>query len=243
VPFRRPVPRGPRDAAVAILMFHVIGTPPPGSPYPDLWVNRATFAADVAALAHAGYHATTLDAVWRAWHHRGAMPRHPVVLSFDDGYSGQSTYARRVLERVGWPGDLDLLVHNLGVKGGLSRGEVRAMLRDGWEVDAHTMTHPDLTTVDAGRLRYEIAGSRTWLRRAFGVPVDFFCYPAGRYDVAVEDAVRAAGYDGATTEDPGIATLHDDAFALPRLRVTPEMTPAGLLALMHAVAPTSARPS
>jgi peptidoglycan/xylan/chitin deacetylase (PgdA/CDA1 family) len=126
------------------------------------------------------------------------------------------------------------------VKGDLSRTEVRAMLRDGWEIDAHTMTHADLTTLDAARLRYEVAGSRTWLRRAFAVPVDFFCYPAGRYNATVEAAARAAGYDGATTEDPGIATRRDDPFALPRIRVTPEMTPAAVLAQARA---TSARPS
>ena len=69
------------------------------------------------------------------------------------------------------------------------------MLRDGWEIDAHTLTHPDLTTVEPGRLR-GWAGSRTWLRRAFGVPVAFFAYPAGRYDARAEAAVRTAGGAG-----------------------------------------------
>ena len=68
------------------------------------------------------------------------------------------------------------------------------MLRDGWEIDAHTLTHPDLTTVDAARLRREVAGSRRWLRQTFAVPVNFFAYPSGRYNPAVEAAVRAAGY-------------------------------------------------
>ena len=77
------------------------------------------------------------------------------------------------------------------------------MLRDGWEIDAHTLTHPDLTTVDAARLRREVAGSRRWLRHAFGVPVDFFAYPSGSYNPAVEAAVRAAGYMGATTTAAG----------------------------------------
>ena len=117
------------------------------------------------ALAHAGYHATTLDAVWRAWHGHGSLPRHPVVISFDDGYQSQSTAARRMLDRLGWPGVLNLEVKNVGLKGGLARDQVRAMMRDGWEIDAHTLTHPDLTTVDAARLRREVGGSRRWLRQ------------------------------------------------------------------------------
>jgi peptidoglycan/xylan/chitin deacetylase (PgdA/CDA1 family) len=110
------------------------------------------------------------------------------------------------------------------------------MMRDGWEIDAHTLTHPDLTTVDAPRLRREVAGSRRWLRRAFGVPVDFFAYPSGRYNPTVEAAVRAAGYMGATTTQLGQATRVGDPYAMPRVRVTPEMRPAQLLALVRGLA-------
>ena len=231
------MPTGPRNAPVPILMYHVIAAPPPGTPYPDLWVRPESFAHQIAALAHAGYHATTLDAVWRAWHGRGAMPRHPIILSFDDGYQSQSTRARRMLDRLGWPGVLDLAVENVGLDGGLTRGEVRAMIRDGWEIDAHTLTHVDLTTVDHARLAHEVAGSRAWLHRVFGVPVDFLCYPAGRYNAVVEAAVHAAGYRGATTTDPGIASRHGDAYALPRVRVMPEMTAADLVAVLRRLNP------
>ena len=195
-------PTGPHHAPVAILMYHVVAAAPPGAAYKDLWVAPGRFSQEMHALAHAGYHATTLDAVWRAWHGHGSLPRHPVVISFDDGYQSQSTAARRMLHRLGWPGVLNLEVKNVGLKGGLARDQVRAMMRDGWEIDAHTLTHPDLTTVDAARLRREVGGSRRWLRRAFGVPVDFFAYPSGRYNPTVEAAVRAAGYMGATTTQP-----------------------------------------
>ena len=110
------------------------------------------------------------------------------------------------------------------------------MMRDGWEIDAHTISHVDLTTLDAVRLQHEVAGSRAWLHEAFGIPVDFFCYPAGRYDPGVEAAVHAAGYSGATTTQPGQATRATDPYALPRIRVTPEMTPRQLLATVHGLA-------
>jgi peptidoglycan/xylan/chitin deacetylase (PgdA/CDA1 family) len=233
-----PVPTGPRNAAVPILMYHVIATRPPGAAYPELWVSPQAFERQIAVLAEAGYHATTLDAVWRAWHGHGAMPLHPIVLSFDDGYQSQSTRARRMLDRLGWPAVLDLAVKNVGLAGGLTRGEVRAMLRDGWEIDAHTLRHVDLTTLDPARLRDEVAGSRAWLRHAFGVPVDFFCYPAGRYDQAVEAAVHAAGYRGATTTNEGVASRRGDPYALPRVRVTPEMTAVDLVAVLHRLTAT-----
>jgi peptidoglycan/xylan/chitin deacetylase (PgdA/CDA1 family) len=118
---------------------------------------------------------------------------------------------------------------------------VRKLIAAGWEIDAHTLTHPDLTTLDGARLWKEVDGSRVALRHMFHVPVDFFCYPAGRYDPAVEAAVHAAGYRGATTTNAGIASHQGDPYAMPRVRVTPEMTAADLIALLHQL--TSARPS
>jgi len=97
---------------------------------------------------------------------------------------------------------------------------VRTMIADGWEIDAHSLTHPDLTTLGPAALRREVAGSRAEIRRTFGVAADAFCYPAGRFDPAVEAAVHAAGYRAATTERPGAARPHDDRYALPRIRVS-----------------------
>jgi peptidoglycan/xylan/chitin deacetylase (PgdA/CDA1 family) len=96
---------------------------------------------------------------------------------------------------------------------------VRTLIGDGWEIDAHTITHPDLTTLGAAALQREIAGSRARIRSAFGVPVDAFCYPAGRFDPVVEAAVRVAGFRAATTELPGAARPGGDRYALPRIRV------------------------
>jgi peptidoglycan/xylan/chitin deacetylase (PgdA/CDA1 family) len=236
-PIARPqVPRGAHDAPVPILMYHVIDAAPAGAAEPGLWVPSGRFAAEMAALARAGYHAVTLDTVYSAWHGRGSLPVHPIVISFDDGYDSQYHNARATLERLHWPGVLNLEVNNVDLKGGLSRNQVARMVRDGWEVDAHTLTHPDLTTLDARGLRHEVAGSRQWLRRVFGVPVNFFAYPSGRYDPTVEAAVRRAGFRAATTTQAGVAAPHDDAYALPRVRVIPEMTPGQLIALLRGMA-------
>jgi peptidoglycan/xylan/chitin deacetylase (PgdA/CDA1 family) len=201
-------------------MYHVIAPAPAGAKYAGLWVAPAALRAQVAALATAGYTGVTLDRVLDAWEGRDALPPHPVVLSFDDGYLSQGTAAGAVLRAAGWPGVLNLAWHNLGAPGGLTAGRVRTMIADGWEIDAHSLTHPDLTTLDPAGVRREIAGSRAAIRRAFGVAADAFCYPAGRFDPAVEAAVRAAGYRAATTERPGAARPRDDHYALPRIRVS-----------------------
>jgi peptidoglycan/xylan/chitin deacetylase (PgdA/CDA1 family) len=211
-------------------MYHVISAPMPAAPYPELYTTKQAFAAQMQALASKGYHGVTLESVYRYWRHAEALPSKPIVISFDDGYLSDYTHARPVLERLHWPGVLNLEVNNVLTPGDLSAPHVKALIRAGWEVDSHTVTHPDLTRVTPQQLRDELVNSRSFLRRRFGVPVDFFCYPAGRYDATVEAAVRRAGYRLATTTQPGLANPRGDPLALARIRVSGSDGVSGLMA-------------
>jgi peptidoglycan/xylan/chitin deacetylase (PgdA/CDA1 family) len=203
---------------VPILMYHVISDPPASAPYPDLYVPRAKFAAQVAWLAGHGYHAVTLQQVFDSWRGARTLPAKPVVFSFDDGYLSQLRNALPLLGARRWPGVLNLEVHNLGPVWGIRPPGIRKLLRAGWELDAHTLTHPDLTKIGAAQLREEVAGSRAAIGKRFHVPVNFFCYPAGRYNDTVIAAVQAAGYLGATTTNYGLARP-SELFTLARVRV------------------------
>ncbi len=210
---------GPRTLAVPILMYHVIGPVPAGEPYPGLFVSKPAFVAQLRYLIDRGYQAVSLQQVYDFWHHRARLPRHPVVLSFDDGYREDFSVVAPLLRELRWPAVLDLIVRNTRPGQDLTPPYVRALITAGWEVDSHTVDHVDLTTLSAARLRYELVASRRDLRRAFGVPVNFFCYPSGSYDPAVVKAVRAAGYLAATTTNPGLAGPAQP-YRLARLRVS-----------------------
>ena len=196
---RPAVPKGPHSRPVPILMYHALAVPPVGAPYPELYVRPADFAAQIRWLAAHRYQAVTLDRVLAYWRGRTTLPVRPVVLTFDDGYRSDYTVAMPVLRAQGRAGVLNLQVGNLVPL------RVRKLIRSGWEVDAHTLTHPDLTTVGAAQLQNEVGGSRRAIRRLYGIPVNTFCYPAGRYNAAVIAAVRAAGYKAATTTRPGLS--------------------------------------
>jgi peptidoglycan/xylan/chitin deacetylase (PgdA/CDA1 family) len=206
------------DRAVPILMYHVIAAPTAAAAYPQLFVRPADFAAQMKWLADRGYHGVKLRQVYDYWRTGKGLPRNPIVISFDDGYLSDHTEAFRVLGALHWPGVLNLKVNNLLSNYSLPPWRVRALIGAGWEIDAHTITHPDLTKVDDKRLWYEVHGSRVEISRRFHVPVDFFCYPSGRYDSRVVAAVQRAGYLGATTTDYGLARP-SDLYTLKRIRV------------------------
>ena len=203
---------------VPILVYHVVSAPPGSAHYPDLYVRAADFAAQMDWLAEHGYHAVTLKHVYDSWKKRARLPARPIVISFDDGYLSQYTRAFPVLRAHHWPGVLNMEVNFLQPVGGLRPWRVRRLIEAGWELDAHTLTHPDLTTLDDAELWRQVDGSRVALRREFHVPVDFFCYPAGRYDARVIRAVELAGFLGATTMNYGVARP-PGLFTLDRVRI------------------------
>ena len=199
-------------------MYHVIAAPPAGTALPNLWVQPEDFTAQIDWLAAHHFHAVTLHQVYDYWLRGTSLPQQPIVISFDDGTMGQETHALPVLRKLHWPGVLNLKVNALKSRFTVPPWRVRQLLASGWELDSHTITHPDLTHVDDAQLWQEVHGSRVELQRMFHVPVDFFCYPSGRYDERVVDAVRRAGYLGATTETYGLARPQD-VYTLSRIRV------------------------
>jgi peptidoglycan/xylan/chitin deacetylase (PgdA/CDA1 family) len=224
----------PGTDPVPILMYHVIAAPPPGAPFPGLYVEPAEFAEQMHALERAGWHAVTLDQVETYWR-RGVPlgPGKPIVISFDNGYNSQYTQALPVLRRLGWVADENLQLSGLPPsQGGLGPAQIRGLLSAGWELDTQGISHADLITLDADELHYQVAVARQTLQQRYHVPVNWFCYPSGHYNPTVEAAVKAAGFIGSTTVVPGWAHPGDDPYRLHRLRVLGGTSGHSLLTLL-----------
>lgn len=233
-----PRARAASGPPVPILMYHHIASAPPGARLPALWVSPGAFSSQVRALRAAGYRAVTLGRVWDAWHGGAPLPRRAVVLSFDDGYADQVAAALPVLRRARWPGVLNLALSFLPAMGGAPA--VARLVDAGWEVDSHSLTHPDLRTLTPAALAHEVAGSRRVIRALTDVTPRFFCYPSGRVNEAVVAAVRRAGYVGATTTRRGFANPRDpDRMA--RVQVSRGTSGTALVRRLRALRPSDGR--
>ena len=218
-------------------MYHVINPPPAGAKFPGLYVAPEEFAAQMQALARAGFHAVTMDQMLANWTRGTPLPAgKPIVLSFDNGYQSQYTQALPVLRRLGWVGVENMQLTGLPTsQGGLSRAQISGLVAAGWELDTQGLSHAELTKLDPGALHEEVSLARTEVQSRYHVPVNWFCYPSGHYNAAVVAAVKAAGYVGSTTVVPGWAGPSEDRYRLPRLRVLGETSPAELLAEIAAI--------
>ena len=81
----------------------------------------------------------------------------------------------------------------------LSHGELRDLASEGFEIGAHGFSHKDLWKLSAEELAQEINPCKPILEDILGAEVKMFCYPKGRYDANVIQALKDAGYWGART--------------------------------------------
>jgi peptidoglycan/xylan/chitin deacetylase (PgdA/CDA1 family) len=212
----------PTLASVPILAYRVINDVPAGSSAdPALYVPPDAFSAQMNALKSAGWRAVTLNQLEAYWTHGTALPTgKPIVITFDTGYASQYTNALPVLKQLGWVGVENVQINGLPQsEGGISDAQIRGLIAAGWEIDSGGISAGDLTSLDSSSLQTELTSSKDTLHSRYNVPVNWFAYPGGHYDANVVAAVRAAGYAGASTFNPGWASPQGDRYRLPRIVV------------------------
>ena len=214
-----------------VLLYHHVGPSRPGT-FPELTVSAERFARHVSWLVRRGY-VGIRPADWLAWcgNHR-ALPRKPVLLTFDDAYADLTTYALPVLKRHGFGAAVFVVTHHVGgenvwdrLRGAqphrlMTEDQIREWAGRGIEFGAHSRTHADLTTLSDREVQEEIDGSRDDLAAVTAQHVRAFAYPFGRTNEAVRKRVRAV-FDCAFSCEAGLNTVSSDRYALSRSMVQP----------------------
>lgn len=215
------VPPGRPSVRVPILEYHYIRVNP--DPHDRLGYNLSVTPADFSEqmdwLRASGYHPIDLGDLRAYFQERRALPSRPVVLTFDDGYDDFYTTAFPILQAHEFKAVSYVVPGFLDHQRYMTSAQVRTIDGAGVEVAAHTMHHVDLTMASPSQLAVEVQGSRRALEQLVGHPVLDFCYPSGKFDNAVVGATGQAGFQSATTEQPGTGHGWADRLTWPRVRV------------------------
>jgi len=212
-----------------ILMYHAICLPhEPAGPF----VMRAShFAKQMTWLKRLGYHPISLTQFLICKRDNQLPPARSVVITFDDGYADNYTYAFPILHQYDIPGTIFLVSDLIGSTnnwdhegqlGGrplMSWSQIRDMHGQGIHFGAHSRTHPALTAISSLQAESEIIGSRKLLESKLGVPVNFFAYPYGEYDPSIQAMVQDAGFMASCTINTGLNTLITPTLLLRRAEV------------------------
>jgi len=178
------------------------------------------FARQVAALAKAGY-AGVGSAQLLSSGAEGTAPgsRLPVVVTFDDAYTGLAEHAFPVLADNGFRALVFVITDFVGrentwdVQYGwrkffhLSWDQLAQWQARGMEVHSHGVRHARFTWLSDGQVADELGRSREVITSRLGAPPAAISYPFGAVDARVRGLAAAAGYTlgfaGPTGAEPG----------------------------------------
>ncbi len=217
---------------VPVFMYHHISNQPTTSLFAyNLTVTRSDFDQQLTWLQQQGYHTMTLTELFDALYDGKALPAHPVILTFDDGYEDVYLNALPVLLAHHDRGVFNIIT---GMIGGtyVTWDQVRSMARDGMQIASHTIHHVNVGNPPLGTSTWaELTLSQRTLEAQLDQPIQFFCYPSGEpfhYDTVAQQQevlhiLSIDDYVGATLDPFSLFSAAQRAqvpYELPRIRVS-----------------------
>lgn len=203
--------------AVPIIMYHQVAYQ---STEPLNTVSPENFEKHMAYLKGHGYKVVSLKEYIEN-KDRTKFGSKLVVLTFDDGFENNYTYAYPILKKYGFPATMFVITNFINKPGFLKEEEIREMLSSGLiEIASHTQNHSYLPQIkDDARLWSEIHDSKIDLENRLGIKVDFISYPIGGFDENIKGLVKKSGYQAALTTNRGYDKLAKDLYELKRVRL------------------------
>lgn len=202
----------------AILMLH--GVDDSGS---VLTVTRAELGSLVRSIQRSGHRIVPLAELLRG------QADNVIALTFDDGFTSVSEHAAPVLAEHGAPATLFLTTERVGLDNRwpsqpadaprsamMQWSDVQRLAAQGWDIEAHSLHHPDLRTLNDQELERELVEPCDRIEQELGRRPRILAYPYGYFDERVAGRARAH-FEYALTTVFRPLRAREDVAQLPRL--------------------------
>jgi peptidoglycan/xylan/chitin deacetylase (PgdA/CDA1 family) len=210
--------------AIPILMYHHLeGLASNATLIQRTWtVSPSSFEEQLDYLAAHGYHTISFGQLDAFFEQGQPLPIHPVVLTFDDGWSDDYEVAFPALRERGMVGTFFVPTAYAGAPGGklLSWDQIDEMDAAGMEFGGHTIDHADLKRVSKEEALRQLLVSKSKMEERLGHATIVFAYPFGVYDAGVISQVQEVGYRVAVGLCCGYKLRAEILLTLPRIRIS-----------------------
>ena len=226
------------ERRLAILGYHRVGPPPPGSWETWFSIPEETLVSHVRQLRDGGWRVIGLGELLAALDDASALGPRTALLTFDDGYRTLRGAALRVLRDFGCPATCFVPTDFIGRRNlfDVENGEpeeaicdvddLRALVAAGIAVQSHGASHTAFSALDDAARERELRVSRKALEAALGTPVEALAFPygdVGRNGDGLDAALRRNGYRLAFLYGGGPTRLPiADPYRLPRIAIGPD---------------------
>ncbi len=203
---------------VPILTYHHVGSP--SGKWRLLGINGRSFTFQMDFIKRHGYHVISLDELVKGIQAGRSFPHNSVVITFDDGYDDNYSYAFPILKQYGFPAIIFLISNGIGSPDLLTWDQVKEMEHYNVMAGAHTRHHVYLPMATASLYRDEIAGSKKEIEDHLGHRIDYFAYPVGGFSEDIKSFVQESGYKAAMSTNRGTDRFNKDLFEMKRIHMS-----------------------
>jgi len=209
------------ESGVPVLMYHSIS-----SKYDcSICVTENQFRKQMAWLYDNGYHAVSVDAFYSALAENGTLPEKPVLITFDDGFKDNYQAAWPILKEFGFTGTFFVVTGKIDSYN-LDWEDLKQLVENGNSIGSHSVTHRDLSSLNAAQQEKELRESKRTLEEGLGAPIKAFCFPYGKYNKTTLSLLPELGYSLSFTTRSGKVCFGDDEYLLKRVHVVGGMSMA-----------------
>ncbi len=220
---------------IPVLMYHKIPLAPIDSTH-KIFVTKWNFEKHLSFFKKRSLSSITFQdyvevrETLKPKHH---IPERPIIISFDDGYTDNFFNALPLMQTYGYKGILYLLGDPNLLQNKwdadtekvqeplMSLEQKRVMVKAGWEIGAHSMTHASLPELSDEAITYEIVESKNRLEQDLGIKIYSFAYPYGNVNENVKSILKNAGIPLGIATDSGGMTIEEDLMQVFRINIFP----------------------
>jgi peptidoglycan/xylan/chitin deacetylase (PgdA/CDA1 family) len=205
------------NVGILVLYYHAVDPAHPGE---ELYVSPTQLKEQLQLIKDLGYTSLTMAEVYDYIKNNKVIPEKSILITFDDGYTDNYTYAFPILKELNMKATIFVITS--GTDNGnfyVSSEQIKEMSDYGIDIESHTVSHAHLNTLSYEEQLQELKDSKAKIESITKKDVLSIAYPYGDYNEDSKKAALAAGYSIAFTTDSGLTDKTDNPFSLNRIYV------------------------
>lgn len=191
-------------ATIPVLMYHRVIPEAPRHSHHGIWVTAQSFEQNLFSLKQRGYSPMTFEQYQLFLNGEIALPKKPIILTFDDGYEDNYIYAFPLLKKFRFPAVIFVVVDETRRTNFwdadepqvplMTNEQICEMSAAGIEFGSHTVTHPNLSQCSPEQIRSELTESKHMMEQLTGNKIISLAYPYGAVNEIMKYIAAETGY-------------------------------------------------
>jgi len=188
--------------------------------HPQLTEDNVYFEDHIRYLVEHNYHLLPLEDLVHAILSRSQVPEKSVVITLDDGYIDNYTYAFLMAKKYHAIMNFMIPTGLVGQPDYLTWDHLKEMAQSPYaRIYNHTTSHAPLGLISQDEISKEVTTANQDLKNNLGIDNDIIIYPYGSYSDLAVQTLRQLGMIAALSTDPGTNDCISNIMTLPRVRV------------------------